>query len=264
MLEHHAATTATLEHRDDGAWTEPVPITAAGCVPWRTKVVDGVPYMMRYRGGEAIYSPSGDPIDVEWLTTADGYEWTPVDADHPYVYRGGASEADFVFTETGDLIAVARSEAGDDRGWGSEICRGPAGDRANWTCAHDRRKFDSPFMFTQDGRVYLIARRQLAFGGRYDLRRRRLPRPAQTLLYELAYWVTPKRTSLWEVDADSLTVRWVLDLPSRGDTAFAGGVRLDARRWLVFNYSSDVDGPDVAWVRGQLTPTHIYSQVISF
>ena len=86
----------------------------------------------------------------------------------------------------------------------------------------------------------------------------------QTVLYELAYWATPKRTALWEVDPASLTVRWVLDLPSRGDTAFAGGVRLDERRWLVFNYSSDVTGPDLVWIAGQLAPTHIYSQVIAF
>ncbi|MBX7160188.1 MAG: hypothetical protein K1X95_07840 [Acidimicrobiia bacterium] len=250
-------------HRD-GTWTEPVPITTAGYVPWRTKVVDGVPYMMRYYGGEAIYSPSSDPIDVEWLTTDDGYEWTPVDAEHPYVYRGGASETDFAFTDSGDLVAVARNEAGDGNGWGSLVCRGPAGDRADWTCRADPRKFDSPFVFTQDGRVYLIARRQVAFGGRYDLGLRRLPRPAQTVVYELAYWATRKRTSLWEVDADSSTVSWVLDLPSRGDTAFAGGVRLDARRWLIFNYSSDVDGADRAWLSGQLRPTRIYSQVLAF
>lgn len=252
------------ERHGDGTWTAPSPITPPGYVAWRTKVVDGVPYMTRYRGGAAIYSASDEPIDVEWLTTTDGYEWTPVDADHPYVYRGGASEADFVFTDAGDLVAVLRNEAGDSSGWGSVICRGPAADRADWTCAHDPRKFDSPWMFTQDGRVYLVARRQVSFGGRYDLDRRRLPRAAQGLLHELAYWVTPKRTSLWEVDPDTLAVAWVLDLPSRGDTAFASGVRLDERRWLVFNYSSDVDGADMAWVRGQLGPTHIYSQVLTF
>ena len=252
------------ERRGDVTWTVPVPITPPGYVVWRTKVVDGVPYMMRYRGGAAIYSTSTDPLEVEWLTTTDGYDWTPVDPTRACVYRGGASEADFVFTDAGDLVAVLRNEAGDAGGWGSVICRGPAADRADWTCTHDPRKFDSPWMFTQDGRVYLVARRQVSFGGRYDLGRRRLPRAAQGLLHELAYWVTPKRTSLWEVDPATLAVRWVLDLPSRGDTAFASGVRLDDRRWLVFNYSSEVDGADVAWVRGQLGPTHVYSQVLEF
>lgn len=252
------------ERRGDGTWTEPVPITPPGYVIWRTKVVDSVPYMMRYRGGEAIYSTSTEPLDVEWLTTTDGYEWTPVVPEHPHVYRGGASETDFELTGSGDLVAVLRNEAGDAGGWGSVVCRGPADDRARWECRPDARKFDSPFMFTQEGRVYLVARRQPAFGGRFDLGWHRLPRALQALTYQLAYWVTPKRTALWEVDPDTLSVRWVLDLPSRGDTAFAAGVRLDARRWLVFNYSSDPDGPDKSWLRGQLTPTQIYSQVLTF
>lgn len=252
------------ERQGQGLWSEPVPITAPGYVIWRTKVVGGVPYMMRYRGGEAIYSASTQPLEVEWLTTADGYEWTPVDPEHPWVYRGGASETDFELTGSGDLVAVLRNEAGDAGGWGSLVCRGRAGDLAARECRPDPRKFDSPFTFGQDGRVFLIARRQVAFGGRFDLGWRMLPRMLQGLVYQLAYWFTPKRTALWEIDAESLSVRWVLDLPSRGDTAFAAGVRLDAHRWLVFNYSSDVDGPDTSWLRGQLGRTHIYSQVLTF
>ena len=253
-----------MERRTDGTWTEPVAISGKGYVVWRTKVVRGVPYMMAYKGGAAIYNGSREPLEVEMLTTSDGYQWVPVDPERRAVYRGGGSEADFELADDGTLFAVIRNEAGDETGWGSKVCRAPKGDIANWECVSDRRKFDSPLVFKHGGEIYLIARRNLTGSGKYDLGWRRLPHVLQQICYEAAYWLTPKRTALYRFDRDRLGIEWLFDFPSRGDTAFPALVPLNDRQYLLFNYSSPLEGADKSWLRGMLTATNIYSTVITF
>jgi hypothetical protein len=252
------------ERGADGVWSDPVAISGKRYVVWRTRVIDGVPYMTAYRGGEAIYTSSRESIEVELLTTSDGYNWEPVDPNRRVVYSGGGSEADFEIADDGTLFAVIRNEAGDETGWGSKVCRAPAGDIANWQCVSDPRKYDSPLVFKHGGEIYLIARRNRTASGRYDLGWRRLPQTWQKAAYLAAYWLTPKRTSLWRFDRAELKIDWVLDLPSRGDTAFPALVPLDQRRYLVFNYSSPLEGPDKFWLWGQLTETRIYATVLTF
>lgn len=43
------------EYLGPGEWTEPEWVLPDGMIPWRTKVVDGKPYMTGYIGGENIY-----------------------------------------------------------------------------------------------------------------------------------------------------------------------------------------------------------------
>ncbi|MCK6529822.1 hypothetical protein L6R50_20455 [Myxococcota bacterium] len=66
------------------------------------------------------------------------------------------------------------------------------------------------------------------------------------------------------MDPDALAVEFVLDLPSKGDTCFPGMVPREEGRYLVYNYSSPIDGPDVDWVTGQHGETRIYRQVLVF
>ena len=64
---------------------------------------------------------------------------------------------------------------------------------------------------------------------------------------------------------DALTATWLADLPSAGDTAFAGAVpTTDGRGHLVFNYSSPPARRWWPWVVGQLRPTHIYVVEVRF
>ena len=57
----------------------------------------------------------------------------------------------------------------------------------------------------------------------------------------------------------------MLDLPSRGDTCFPAVVASEHPDEVVlYNYSSDIAGPDVAWSVGQRRPTHIYRHVLRF
>lgn len=247
-------------------WSEPERILPDldGFIPWRTKVVDGVPYMMGYVGGENIYQPDGEPVRIYWLTTSDGRTFTPVIEDRPVVIEGGASETDWVIRDDGDLVAVARNELGDaDTGWGSKICRAEAGDLGTWTCAADPRKYDSPILFRHGDEIYLIARRQVANDGNYDLMMRDRTAAEQYNAYNQAYWITPKRCALWRVDGDALTVEHVLDLPSAGDTCFPGVVPLEGGQYLVYNYTSPLDDPDLEWFNGQTGPTFIYRTTLS-
>src|SRR5262249_50745676 len=104
-----------------GHWSAPQRIYDDGFIPWRAKVLGGVPYLIGYVGGEAIYDPERKPIKTHWLTTSDGMDWQPVVPEQPVVLTGGGSEADFVFLDDGALVAVQRNEKGDELGWGSKI-----------------------------------------------------------------------------------------------------------------------------------------------
>ena len=257
------------EYQGVGQWTEAEPLMeGTDLIPWRTKVVDGVPYMLGYTGGGKIYDESG-MLDVYFLTTTDGVDWTPVDGDG-VVTRGGGSETAFVLLDDGTLVAVQRNERGDEGveglgGHGSKICRAEAGSLNDWTCERDPKKYDSPLMFVHDGRPFLIGRRNVTDDGHYDLGYDDMSFTAEGLAYSAEYWQTPKRCSLWEVDPESLTVDFVLDLPSAGDTCFPGLVALSEREYLVYNYSSPIDGDlEISWVEGQHGDTNIYRHVLAW
>ncbi|MEM7188562.1 MAG: hypothetical protein AAF439_03040 [Pseudomonadota bacterium] len=186
----------------DGQWSEAEWIFEDTFIPWRARVVDGVPMMMGYTGGEDVYDLDGLPaIAIKWLTTEDGWTWDALVPGAPVVLTGGGSEADFAFTPDGAVVAVVRNEAGDELGWGSKICRGEADDLADWRCEADPRKYDSPLVFEHGGRIWLVGRRNVTDDGAYDLGMRDLDHADQTLLYNATYWQEPKRCSLWEVNA---------------------------------------------------------------
>jgi hypothetical protein len=183
--------------------------------------------------------------------------------DQPVVLTGGSSETDFVFLDDGSLLAVSRNEMGDETGWGMKICRAWPDALGDWQCVADRRKYDSPLLFRHRDQVYLIGRRNMTETGDYDLQRRDLCDFLQTLTYELDYWFRPKRCSLWRVDPDALAVEFILDLPSCGDTCFPGIVPLGRGNYLVYNYTSPLDGNDPFWLQGQLNPTLIYGIMLT-
>lgn len=252
------------EYLGPGAWSTPERILPDldGFIPWRTKTIDGVAHLLGYVGGENIYQPDGEPTEVHWLTTEDGRAFTPFVAGQPVVLVGGTSETDLVITDDGDAIAVARNELGDGEAWGSKVCRAAADDLGAWTCVDDVRKYDSPILFRDGDGIWLIARRQLDHDGAYDLLRDELPAEEQLSLYQREYWTSPKRCALWRVDPETLAVTHALDLPSAGDTCFPGVVELGDHRWLVYNYTSPVEDPDLDWFEGQSGPTHIQAQTL--
>jgi hypothetical protein len=246
------------ERGDDGTWDEPVAISPPDCVVWRVRPVNGRLFMTVYRGAAALYTRHPAPLTVELWVSDDGRSWAPADPVHPVVHQGGA-EAEFIQLPDGRITAVVRKE-GPEFGWGSDIAMAPEFDPTRWITRSDLRKFDSPFLFLRDGVPHLLARRQVGFGGQYDLGLAVLPDGLRTKLDQLVYWLTPKRTALYRIDPDALTATWIEDLPSAGDTAFAAAVETaDGEGHLVFNYSSPVTKRWWPWALGQVRPTHIYS-----
>ena len=245
----------------DGRWSEPRAIYRPGYIPWRTRTVGGIAHMAAYGDGRHIYDGRGIPLEVHWLTSHDGWTWAP-GAGPAAVFKGGASETDFLDLPDGGMVAVSRNEAGDASGWGSKICRAEAGAPAKWSCRSDPRKYDSPLLFRHGADVYLVARRHLSRSGHFDLGLRRLPHGVQTAAYQLDYWRYPKRCAVWRVDPNALTVTWQADLPSRGDTCFPAVTPTGPSTVAVYNYSSPIDGPDLPWLPGQLGRTLIYRSVL--
>jgi hypothetical protein len=243
------------ERQGPGQWTEPEAVLDPDFIPWRIRVVGGRPYMLAYQGGENIYDVNGEPIRVSWLTSDDGRSWHAVVPDHQVVLEGGSSETDFVFLDDGSLVAVSRDEAGDAMGFGTKICRAPANALADWTCVMDPRKYDSPLLFRQGDAVYLIGRRNVSDTGNYDLGEHDLTVQQQEVRYELDYW---------RLDPQSLSVSWVLDLPSRGDTCFPRMLDLGNGTIRIYNYTSPLDGPDYSWMQGQVATTAIYRIDLQF
>jgi len=254
-----------VHHRylGEGSWTEASWFDDPTFIPWRIKAVDGRLQMMGYSGGDAVYDPvDGEPIQIRWLASDDATTWEPTIAGQEVVLEGGGSETDYVFLADGDLLAVVRNEAGDEHGFGSKICRAPAADLGAWDCIGDPRKYDSPLLFTMRDRVWLVARRNVTETGHYDLGLEDLDHSQQYLAYQADYWVNPKRCALWWVDPASRTVHHWMDLPSRGDTCFPEAVDYGDGEVLLYNYSSDPEGPDVSWVEGQTAPTFIHRMIL--
>jgi len=251
----------------DGNWSDAVDLFGAEdtFIPWRTRWLGDRAMMVGYRGGADVYEfteGSYPAIEVSWLASVDGAAWDDwVPGSNP-VLVGGGSETDLAFTPEGAVIAVVRNEAGDEDGWGSKICRGEPESLGDWTCNTDPRKFDSPLVFSHDRRIWLVGRRNFTDTGAYDLEQRELDHNSQTLAYQAAYWGQPKRCSLWEVDPETLTVAFVLDLAGRGDTCFASILPVGEDRFEVWNYSSPLDGADVSWIEGQTGHTYIYKQTL--
>ena len=241
-------------------------------------------YVFGYTGGANIYDNDGEPIAIHWLRSRDGLAWEPVVPGQSVVLEGGASETDGVFLGDGSLIAVSRNEAGDASGFGSKICRAPAGDLGAWSCAYDQRKYDSPLVFARGPDVYLIGRRNVSETGAYDLEMNDLSLAERYNQYQFDYWMKPKRCALWQIDPDALSVRHVVDLPSAGDTCFPESLHLAPGRELVFNSLAKASrgsasdpvarlpandtsalgqAEDPSWLAGQQAPTSIYWTVVS-
>lgn len=248
----------------DGSWGPLTDFYKPGYIGWRAKVERGTPYLVAYVGGEHIYKFDGVPLDIELLTTQNGVDWAGVDPQKPVVSRGGGSETDFALADDGTLFGIIRNEEGDETGFGSKVCRAPAGKLAEWSCKHDPRKYDSPLMFWHDGEAYLVGRRNVTEDGNYDLGKTG-DLQARAVEYQLTYRGKPKRCSIWRFVQNEDRIAFITDLPSRGDTCFPAALKTsEPGKIAIYNYSSDIEGPDLPWVDGQARPTFIYRHLVAF
>jgi hypothetical protein len=240
----------------DGTWSGSRPIFEPGHVVWRTKVRGGRAYMCGYLG-RALYEEPGTARRTRLLTSEDGFHWTSVSGAESPVALGGTSECAFEMDDAGNLVALVRIEAR-----GSAVCTAPAGRLERWDCSESPYRHDSPILFAWQGRTFALARRSL--GGPMERGPEWWPPQVRFLWAQLRYWWTRKRTTLYEVLPGERRLVPLLDLPSRGDTAFAGVVPLadgggDDDGFWVANYTSPLQGIDPPWMLGQMRDTHIVS-----
>lgn len=249
--QHIYATSLT----EDGSWKEPERVFKPGYVVWRVRSFGDTAYMSVYHGA-GIYTTGDRPGDLRLLTSRDGYTWQPI-SEKPQVDTVSAEEGAFLFDAEGNLYATVRLETG-----GALVCRASKYDLSKWECVYTPDKYDSALMFRHGPEFYVIARRNVAgpFASGADW----LP-PSWRRGWWMARWsLTRKRTALYRLDKENLTLSPVLDFPSKGDTAFAGIVPLDKHSYWLANYSCPLDGPDWPWVIGQIAGTCIYDTVLHF
>ncbi|MBI3554639.1 MAG: hypothetical protein HY074_00065 [Deltaproteobacteria bacterium] len=247
----------------DGTWSPLRPWGRPGEIAWELKVRNGRAWMTSYMG--AHYSGSGG-VDVFFQTSDDGWNWKPVDPNHPVSYHGGVSEVAFDFDQAGNLWGVTRNEDGDDTGFGSHVAFASAANVANWStpAKSNPNRYDSPRMLRHGKDLYLVARRDI--GGPFDKGSRFLPQSLRKYVLWLKYWFRPKRTALYKIDTEHHHVAHVMDLPGDGDTAFPSILRLDADTFLVANYTSPLNYPNRSWYKGQTSKqgTQIYFMMLRF
>ncbi|MDX2052444.1 MAG: hypothetical protein SFV15_08645 [Polyangiaceae bacterium] len=252
---------------ESGVWSKLSELGLPGQIAWSVRSQGSFALMSAYKGGENMYALFPEPLSVNLLASSDGVSFRPWYPGSAPFYQGGASETDFAVTDSGSFLTVMRNEAGDATGFGSIVCeraRPKAGVAP--ICRSDPRKFDSPRLFRFARETYLIARRNVTDTGVFDQPPGFFNRgPLRRGVNQLKYIVERKRCSVWHYVAQEQRFTFELDLPSRGDTCFASILRgSNPSEVVVYDYSSDIQGPDVPWTVGQRSPTFIYRHVLDF
>ena len=216
---------------DGTSWDAPVEMAPAGWLFWRPKTRDGETWYLT-----AYWNEHGRSI---LLKSRDGVRWSTVSQ----IYEGERNdETDFEFLPDGRIIATARLEGtGDD--WGdptaSTLIAVASPPYERWT--YDKSyvtRLDGPCLFPYNGRVYAIGRYQATFA---------------PVIAEQGGMYSRKRTSIFAVEPDRL--RYLTDLPSAGDTSYAGIVRHGDELYASY-YTSDIE-KDWTWILGMLRPSSI-------
>jgi hypothetical protein len=201
---------------------------------WRIQKFDNVLYSAAYADGD---------LSVTLFTSTDGLTWTrgtdiyTVSADTPL-------ETELVFAPDGGLSAYVRMDGTDQELLGQDgrlrtkLCTATP-PYLTFDCSQeiDGQRLDGPLAIQWQGRLFFVAREHLQPSAR-------------------------KRTALFEISNGTDVKVWG-ELPSAGDTSYAGAVMLDDHRALVSWYSSNLQD-DANWVVAILDATDIYTGIIDF
>ncbi len=214
---------------DGVTWTEPKELSIEGWLLWRPKTMDGVTFYM-----PAYWWKHGKSM---LFKTTDGINWSEVGM----IYEGDRNDETAIsFKPDGTMIMTARLEVDPSR-WGyhpdAHTLIGVASPPyTEWKLSRSHEtRLDGPCLFQIGERTYAVGRRQV--GG---------------ALHNGSAWGA-KRTSLYLVLPDRLV--FLSDLPSNGDTAYAGVV-VEEDTVLVSYYTSPI-GRDYIWLMGMLSNSSI-------
>jgi len=219
-------------------WSPLAPIGPTTWSFWRIKDdANGVHYNAAYEDGDK---------SVRLFSSTDGVAWTmgaviyDVSVDTPL-------ETELVFMPSGRLLALVRMDGTDAELLGTQgrlrtkLCWAQP-PYASFDCAQeiDGQRLDGPLAFFWCGRLLVVARKHLWALGR-------------------------KRTSVFELtgnfEGGPLQIRELRELPSAGDTSYAGAVERSDGRVLLSWYSSDLH-KDPDWAFGIISASDIWTAII--
>jgi hypothetical protein len=217
---------------DGTTWTPFEAVQPEGWLFWRPKTIDQqtwyVPAYWHEHGKSAL------------LSSTDGQTWNIVSQ----IYEGDRNdETDIEFQPDGSVLSTARLEfsedyIGDQRG--STLIATSAAPYTEWIM-HTKdllTRLDGPALFSYNGNTYAV--------GRYQ------PDLAWPFAQQGSI-MSRKRTSLFQVKPEGLI--YLTDLPSAGDTSYAGLVQRGDDLYVDY-YTSDINR-DWFWLMGMVSPSEI-------
>lgn len=230
-------TTCFSSSADGVSWDTFAEVNTPGWLYWRPKTLDGKTWYVTaywHEHGKSVLLKSGD--GVKWEIVSQIWE-----GDHN-------DETAFEFLPDGRIMATGRLEAGDGLFGDNDACTllsvaSPPYDKWSYERSYETR-FDGPCLFPYNGRTYGIGRYQSSFFPRFA---------EQGGLY------SRKRTSLFAVDERRM--KRLTDLPSAGDTSYAGIVIRGDDLYASY-YTSDIKW-DPTWILGMFRSTAIKMARIS-
>ncbi|MBK9448970.1 MAG: hypothetical protein IPN95_06070 [Bacteroidetes bacterium] len=235
----------------NGQFSEIKNLNWDGYVPWRMRRRGDQMFMSAYWGRD-LYNGKHKG-EVRLLKSENGYDWKPI-STQPQTGDKGGEEAEFIFDREGNLWGTIRLE-----GAGAQVVFADKDSLDKWQTFPTRDKYDSALLFSYKDNIYLVSRRNL--DGPSE-RGGLLPPKLQRNYNLIRYSLTRKCTALWKLDKQKKKLIHLVDFPSTGDTAFPAITEFAAGRFWLLNYSSDIEGPQKNWIRGQLGKTYIYETVL--
>ena len=203
--------------------------------------------------GTTWYAPAHrtDVGSAVLLRSTDGVNWLI----HSEIFAGKAERADetaLMLLNNGSLLAVTRFESGSSI-FGSDqaatLISTAAAPFTTWleSARSSVTRLDGPVLFKAKDQVFAVGRRQ--------------PNSIALQSNSSGRWTkqgsafSRKRTALFHVDKIGSGLTHLADLPSSGDTAYAGVVVKDERVFISY-YTND-PRKDYPWILGMLLPSRI-------
>lgn len=235
-------------------WTDAVNVGLDGFVPWRVRNRNDTLFMSSYYG-KNLYNKNHQS-DLRLFISTDGNRWQKL-TSQSQIDLPHAEEGEFIFANDGCLYATVRLESN-----GALICKGDNCAPEKWTYKRTKYKYDSALLFEHNNDAYLISRRNM--NGEIDKVKNRKNEEQGRLRNLIKYSITKKRTALFKLNKEDLSLTHILDFPSTGDNAFPAISKIDSNNYWLMNYSSDITKREKNWINGQLGKTFIYETVLTF
>lgn len=204
-------------YSEDGeSWSEPVPVYREGYWLWGVGRGSDRIYGLAYGNEPADWNRK--PPELHLLQSTDGLEWAFVS-----VVTKNGSEATFRITDAGTMRIAIRGS--DENRFTLASAEPPYTD---WRLQDLGESIPAPRLVVDGGREYVIGRQHV----REPVGRGGPGGPGDA---DDPGRIVERRTSIWRVEEDGVV--HVLDLPSGGDTSYAGAVQHEDGALLLSYYS---------------------------